>query len=181
MSNQNKKPCTKSTKAPAKKPAKPITQLSKNFSVSEFEFSRRAARLGIKNKMNAAQIKSATKLCKMVLQPLRDYLKSSVSVTSGFRGEVLNAATPGSSNTSYHMIACAGDIRHGSPKMNLEETAQWLMDNHGEHIDTIIYEFGVWLHVQIARPGAKPRSRFLTAYRKNGRTHYTHGLKPELC
>ncbi len=152
--------------------------LSKNFPESEFIHSRTAARLGIKNTMSKAERINAKKLCTNVLQPYRDHIKSPVTVTSGYRCKALNTKIGGSS-TSYHMEACAADVRDS--KKSLEYAANWMMDNCGKNIDQIIYEYGAWLHVQIAKPGRKPRSRFLTAYRKNGKTHYAKGLKPELC
>jgi len=151
--------------------------LATNFPEKEFIHSQTAARFGIKNTMNKAQRANAKKLCTEVLQPYRDHIKSPVSVTSGFRNPQLNTLIGGSS-TSYHMEACAADVRDS--KKSLEYAANWMMDNCGEHIDQIIYEYGSWLHVQIAKPGRKPRKRFLTAYRKHGRTYYEKGLKPEL-
>ncbi len=156
-----------------------MSLLSKNFPESEFIHSRTAARLGIDNRMNKSQRSNAKRLANKILQPYRDHIKQSVSVTSGFRCKTLNAVISGSSSTSYHMEACAGDIRDS--KYTPEQCVNWMLENVGEHIDCIIYEFGSWVHVQVAKPGKKPRGKVLTAYRKNGKTYYKNGLHPELC
>ena len=46
-------------------------KLSKHFSLSEFEKSSTATRLGIKNKAGSGEIKNLTDLCYAVLEPVR--------------------------------------------------------------------------------------------------------------
>lgn len=37
-----------------------------------------------------------------MLQPLREFTKKGITITSGFRSDLVNSKTPGSSKTSQH-------------------------------------------------------------------------------
>ena len=51
-------------------------QLSKHFTLEEFEKSQTATRKGIKNKAGAGEIKNLGDLCYEVLEPVRAKFKS---------------------------------------------------------------------------------------------------------
>ena len=83
--------------------------LSKNFTLSEMIASSTAAKRGIKNIPDKGQIENLGKLCREVLQPVRDKINCPLIVTSGFRSPVLNHIVGGSA-TSQHLRGEAADI-----------------------------------------------------------------------
>lgn len=83
--------------------------LSDNFKLSELVKSDTARKKGILNQPNYKEIENLTRLCKELLQPIRDEYKKPIIVTSGFRNKALNTAVGGSS-TSMHMQGLAADI-----------------------------------------------------------------------
>ena len=85
-------------------------KLSENFSLSEFERSMMAERLGIDNAIpNEAQLNLRT-LCVKVLQPLRELYEKPLAISSGYRCEALNKAV-GGVPTSQHRLGEAADVQ----------------------------------------------------------------------
>ena len=85
-------------------------KLSENFSLSEFERSMMAERLGIDNAIpNEAQLSLRT-LCVKVLQPLRELYEKPLAISSGYRCEALNKAV-GGVPTSQHRLGEAADVQ----------------------------------------------------------------------
>lgn len=84
-------------------------KLSKNFTLFEFTYSDTASRLGIKNLPTTEQIQNLGCLCQNLLQPLRDLLGKPISVSSGFRNNLLNQKLGGTTN-SQHTQGKAADI-----------------------------------------------------------------------
>lgn len=141
-------------------------QLSKNFSLQELTVSQTAARLGLNNQPNSHQQANLQRLCDEVLQPLRDYLKRSIIVTSGFRSVSVNRAV-GGSQTSAHSHGLAADIY--APGMTVMQLIHTI---HGLQLpyDQVIDEFGSWVHVGLS---ANNRRQALKARYINGRTVYS--------
>jgi hypothetical protein len=84
--------------------------ISKNFSYREFEQSATADRLGICNVITTVRVRDAVlALTLSILQPLRDFLKLAVLISSGFRCRELNIAV-GGVDTSQHTKGEAADI-----------------------------------------------------------------------
>ena len=111
-------------------------QLSKHFSLSEFEKSSTATRLGIKNKAGSGEIKNLTDLCYAVLEPVRAKFEKPILVTSGFRSEELCVAIK-SSKTSQHTKGQAVDFEIMGVS-NLQ-VALWIQNNCD--FDQLILEF----------------------------------------
>lgn len=85
--------------------------ISKNFSFSEFEYSRKAKENGIDNSIPSDAIRESIRLLvQMILQPLRDALEAPLHVNSGYRCEKLNILVNGT-KTSQHKKGEAADIR----------------------------------------------------------------------
>src|SRR3569833_782511 len=75
-------------------------QLSPNFKLSEFLVSHTAARQGIQNVPNAAEVANLEKLCLNVLEPVRTVLGGKpIFISSGFRCPALNKAVGGAPNS----------------------------------------------------------------------------------
>ena len=121
-------------------------KLSKHFSLSEFEKSSTATRLGIKNKAGSGEIKNLTDLCYAVLEPVRAKFEKPVFITSGYRSEQLCEAI-GSKKTSQHTRGEAVDFEiMGISNLQL---ALWIENNCD--FDQLILEF--WKEEEGANSG----------------------------
>ena len=83
--------------------------LSENFRLRELIRSYQAEKHGIVNTPGPAEIASLKNLCKQILQPLRNYYKHPIIVSSGFRCRTLNRIVGGAA-TSQHLLGEAADI-----------------------------------------------------------------------
>ena len=124
-------------------------QLSKHFTLEEFEKSQTATRKGIKNKAGSGEIKNLGDLCYEVLEPVRAKFDKPVTITSGYRSPELSEAI-GSKATSQHCLGQAVDFEIAGVS-NLE-VALWLTNN--VNFDQCILEFwkegepnSGWIHV----------------------------------
>ena len=149
----------------------------KNFSYVEMVRSDTAQRMNWDNTPNRQQRQNLIKTARF-LQELRDKLSESrgkdtpIRVTSGFRSEVLNKAISGAPK-SAHMDGLAADIVVVG--MSAEELARFISENM-ENYDTVIHEFGRWVHVNLS--SGNPRGRLLTAHRDpvRGGVQYVRGI-----
>ena len=146
-------------------------QLSKHFTLEEFEKSQTATRKGIKNKAGAGEIKNLGDLCYEILEPVRIKFDKPVTITSGYRSEELCEAI-GSKKTSQHTTGNACDFEIAGVS-NLE-VALWI-ENHCD-FDQLILEYYTgeansgWIHVSY-KDGSN-RKQVLTFDGKS----YTNGL-----
>ena len=146
-------------------------QLSKHFTLEEFEKSQTATRKGIKNKAGAGEIKNLGDLCYEVLEPVRIKFDKPVTITSGYRSEELCEAI-GSKKTSQHTKGEAVDFEIIG-ESNLA-VALWLTNN--TDFDQCILEYYTgeqnsgWIHVSY-KEGSN-RKQVLTFDGKK----YTNGL-----
>jgi len=161
-----------------------MTQLSPHFALSEFLSSQTATRLKIPNGPTAAEIEAMRLLCIHVLEPVREHYGVPVRISSGFRSQALNDATPGSSNTSQHRKGEAADIEIAG--VSNVDLAQWI---HAHlNYDQLILEFYTpgqpssgWVHVSYREPY---RNMELTAIRARSKltgrlkTVYLPGIRP---
>lgn len=153
-----------------------MTQLSKNFSLSEMIKSETALRHGMDNTPGEAEIASLKLLAEKVLQPVRDHYAKGVKVNSGFRHPEVNAKV-GGSKTSDHCKGQAADIE--IPGVANGDLAEWIKDNL-EYTQLILefYTPGIpdsgWVHVSY--DPANLKKQVLTATRQNGKTVYLQGL-----
>ena len=126
------------------------TKLSQNFKLKEFEKSFVAKRKNIDNCVHDKEtFKSLEKLCKNIVQPIRNYYKIPFSPNSGYRSITLNRYI-GSSDTSQHVLGQAVDLE--IPGVNNEEIFNFIKDELD--FDQVILEYydGVdpssgWVHV----------------------------------
>ena len=150
-------------------------QLTKHFTLQEFERSGAAARLHIDNRVPAELVPNIKNLCEEVLEPLREHFGEPVYVSSGYRCEELNRAVGGVRN-SQHMRGEAADIcpfkevvvntpsgpvkrlapdsHSPEARKKMREWAEWIMDNL--HFDQLLREHSgnsYWLHVSLKRVG----------------------------
>jgi len=150
-------------------------KLTKNFSLEELTRSDTAERKGIDNSPTAEHIHNLAALCENVLQPLRDKLKHSIRVTSGYRSEKLNNAI-GGSKTSEHSFGKAADIKLIIDGENKSELLYLSILEMGIPFRQMIWEFGdeetpSWVHISFNKEDNKKQT--LRAYKENNKTKYS--------
>jgi zinc D-Ala-D-Ala carboxypeptidase len=150
-------------------------KLSKNFYLSEMTKSQQAVRMGLNNNPSEQQVENLKTLCERVLQPVRDHFGKVVTVSSGFRDEVLNNAL-GGSKSSQHCLGMAADIEIFDVPNN--ELSDWIKENL--MFDQLILEYfdpadgpnSGWVHVSYNPTISLNRKEYLMAIKKNGKTEY---------
>lgn len=144
--------------------------LTPNFTIEEFERSRKAKELGIRNKMGSVHIANATLLCVHVFEPLRKHVNKPVTITSGFRCLALNEATRGAKTSQHNEGKAADTVVEGVTAL---EVFKWIIFH--TDFDQCIYETdhdtgAIWVHVSYN--GAKNRHQTLRGDRRGGETIY---------
>lgn len=153
-----------------------MTQLSKNFSLSEFTKSETAIRKGLDNTPTLQVIENLQKLVDNVIQPIRDHYGKSVKINSGYRAPEVNASV-GGSKTSDHCKGQAADIEITGVANG--DLAEYIVNNY--KFTQVILEFytqGIpdsgWVHVSY--DPANLKCEVLTAVKQDGKTVYLKGL-----
>lgn len=85
-------------------------QLSEHFKLSEFERSVTAQKYGIDNRCPSQYIPALQQLCNEILEPLREYARQPVIISSGYRSSQLNVKV-GGVYASQHTLGEAADIQ----------------------------------------------------------------------
>lgn len=157
-------------------------QLTRHFTLDEFQRSQTATRYGIDMTIQRGGIvhSNLQRLCQQVLQPVRDHF-GPVTITSGYRPPRLNTLI-GGAPSSQHLTGLAADFV--VPGYPLLEVARWIRDNCPGY-DQVIHEFGEWVHVSVAAHNKSPRNQCLTAVKVprligKPKTVYVTGLLPVL-
>lgn len=135
-------------------------QLSDNFTLSELTKSSTAARHGIDNTPNAAQIENLKLVCEKILEPVRANFHRPIKPSSGFRSLALNRRI-GSKDTSQHTKSEAVDFE--VPGVDNFALHNWIKKNLD--FDQNILEFykdgdpaSGWCHVSYRRTGNRNMS-----------------------
>jgi len=139
-------------------------QLSKFFTLEEMTRSDTATRLGISNQPDAAATANLRALCDSVLDPLREFIKCSITVSSGYRGPELNARIGGATK-SQHQEGKAADIQ--SAHMSVLDLFKAVIERKLPY-DQVIFEAKnantKWVHVSHDPAPARPRGEILVAH-----------------
>lgn len=136
--------------------------------------SESAKRAGINNTPTKAHLDNMIKLAKNVFQPIRDYFKVPIRISSGYRSAALNASIKGTSKNSQHSLGEAIDIDMDGTKTTNKEIFDYIKNNI--NFDQLIWEFGTddnpaWVHVSY-RTSGNQRKQILKAIKRNGKTSY---------
>ena len=133
-------------------------EISKNFNLSEFEYSEIAKKYKIDNKVKADYVRNNIKeLVHQVLQPLRDKIEKPIRISSGYRCLKLNEKV-GGVPTSQHVQGQAADVK--VEDMSSYEIAQTVLELYLPFDQMILYpEF---VHISIS-----PRDRRQLLYNKS--------------
>ena len=151
-------------------------QLSKNFSLAELTKSQTAERMGLDNNPSEDETENLRLLCERVLQPVRDHFNKVVTISSGYRNEILSAKI-GSSRTSQHCAGEAADFEIFCTPNN--EVSDWIKENL--MFDQLILEFWTpgqansgWVHVSYKKEINSNRKEYLMAIKNpdSGTTSY---------
>ena len=150
-------------------------KLSEHLDLSEVIRSESAKRNGISNMPIEQHIANFKLLAEKVFEPLRNYFRCPIHISSGYRSVELNRAVKGSA-TSQHCTGEAIDIdMDGTPNgVTNKMVFNYIKDNL--EFDQLIWEFGTnenpdWVHVSYESTG-KQRKQVLKAIRTNGSTQY---------
>jgi len=148
-------------------------KLSDNFTLDELTKSQEAIRLGIPNEPNDEHITNLILLCKNILQPIRNYFKIPVSISSGYRSPKLCEAI-GSSRTSQHARGEAADFEIFG--IHNKEVSDWIVKNLD--YDQCILEFwnpndpnSGWIHCSYN--DLRNRKQYLKADKIGGKIVYS--------
>ena len=148
-------------------------KLSDNFTLDELTKSQEAIRLGILNEPNDEHITNLILLCKNILQPIRNYFKIPVSISSGYRSAALCEAI-GSSSKSQHTKGQAADFEIFG--VHNKEVSDWIVQNLD--YDQCILEFwnenepnSGWVHCSYSTNGN--RKQYLKAQKIGGKIVYS--------
>lgn len=76
-------------------------QLSKNFTLEEFTYSRIAIEQGLENIPNPQALLALKNLTGYLLQPLRERYGKTIAITSGYRNEAVNLLAGGVKNSQH--------------------------------------------------------------------------------
>lgn len=150
-------------------------QLSKNLSLAEMIRSESAKKAGINNMPTKEHLESMKILAEKIFQPIRDYFKRPIHLSSGYRSKALNASIKGASKTSQHSKGEAMDIDMDGTEITNKQVFDYIKKNL--EFDQLIWEFGTdnnpaWVHVSFNSKG-RQRKQILKATKKNGKTVYT--------
>lgn len=133
------------------------TKLSEHFTLEELIFSVTAARENIDNLPLPDQVNHAKLYLVPGLEQIRTLLGKPLHINSGYRSIALNAATPGSSNTSQHTKFEAADIT--SPEFGDPISIAKAIIASNIIFDQLIYEYTSWVHISFSE---KPRKIIMT-------------------
>ena len=150
-------------------------KLSKNFSLAELTKSQTATRMGLDNNPSEDEQENLRLLCERVLQPIRAHFNHVVTITSGYRNEILSQKI-GSSRNSQHCKGEAADFEiFGTPN---NEVSDWIKENL--MFDQLILEYfepgqpnSGWVHVSYKKEINSNRKEYLMAIKNSsGKTEY---------
>lgn len=135
---------------------------TKNFKISELEYSDTAKRYKIDNRIPDELEANAKRLLEF-LQDIREKWGSGIRITSGFRGEALNKLVRGS-KTSAHTTCNAVDIYPINNKF--EEFKKFILEYlKDKNFDQCILEKSgnsQWLHLGLYNNSGKQRRQIFS-------------------
>jgi len=145
-------------------------KLSNNFTLAELVHSTTADKRGIKNVFDEKVVDNLERLCKEVLQPIRNEYDHSISINSGYRCMALNNAV-GGAKTSQHLSGEAVDIScTATSKAYLFRMIEDMIKDGRIKVGQLIWEYGTktepnWIHVSLPRAN-KPNNQILYLFSK---------------
>ena len=137
-------------------------KITKNFELAEFIKSPTAEKLNIDNTPRNEYINNIIKLVEKIMQPIRDEIGQPITITSGFRCNILNNAI-GGAKTSQHLTgdACDFKVKGGKKAINeVFDIIKKMIEDKKITVGQAINEKGgSWIH--ISNPTAKLKNHIL--------------------
>lgn len=130
------------------------TQLTENFTLEEMIASPTAKAKKIDNSPTAEHKANLLRLCKEVLQPIRNKYGHTIIINSAYRSAALNKAV-GGVKTSQHLTGSAADIKcTATSKAVLFNTIKEMINKGEIKVGQLIWEYGTkkepqWIHVSL--------------------------------
>ena len=141
--------------------------LTPHFALEELTYSSVALRHGIDNEPSVAAATNLFKLCRDVLEPVRELLNCPLHVDSGYRSETLNELVGSTSKHSDHLDGNAADVI--PIDMPIREAFD-LIRASNIPFKQLILECGAWIHLS---RGDEPHREALLASGSPGNWTYT--------
>ncbi|MCC6474263.1 MAG: peptidase M15 [Burkholderiales bacterium] len=145
-------------------------RLTPHFTLAQLTRSETAERCGLDNAPPQDVLENLQRLARG-LEAVRELLGSELEISSAYRSAQVNDAVGGTAS-SQHLSGLAADFScpaYGSPL----DVARAVRDS-GLEFDTVILEFGRWVHLSFA---PEPRGRVLSIY--DAKEGYLAGLFDE--
>tara|TARA_B110000977_G_C11057517_1_gene484675 strand:+ start:1513 stop:1980 length:468 start_codon:yes stop_codon:yes gene_type:complete len=147
--------------------------ISEHITYNESIKSSTAIRKGIKNIPTEYELQNMGLVAEKVFEPLREWVKGPIKITSFFRCEELNK-TIGGSSKSQHCEGRAIDVDDIYNYKSNAEMFHFIKNNL--NFDQLIWEYGNshnpdWVHLSFISK-TQNRQRVLQAFRVNNKTEY---------
>lgn len=118
-----------------------------NFKISELIHSDKAVQKNINNMPDINSLDNMLNLIVYCLQPIRDYIKKPMVITSGYRNKEINKLVGGKEN-SQHLTGCAVDFHIQG--ISITQTIE-LVKKSGVEYDQLINEHNKWVHISFIK------------------------------
>lgn len=134
----------------------------KYFKLEEFIRSNTAEKFNIDNTPGKYELENLNNLVSNILDPLREYLKNPIKITSGYRSYLLNKMVGGVKN-SHHLSGKAADIVPINLNFDefVEKVKEFLKDK--EFCQCIIEKKGNsrWIHISYDKNNNKKEFKII--------------------
>lgn len=118
-----------------------------NFSISELCKSNIAKQKNIRNTPNLNELDNILNLIVYCIQPIRDYIKKPMIISSGYRSFALNKEVGGKYNSQH----CKGQAVDFTIKgLSISEIITKIRQS-GIEFDQIINEYDKWVHISFVK------------------------------
>tara|TARA_R110000737_G_scaffold351956_1_gene395893 strand:- start:826 stop:1293 length:468 start_codon:yes stop_codon:yes gene_type:complete len=147
--------------------------ISEHITYNESIKSSTAIRKGIKNIPTEYELQNMGLVAEKVFEPLREWVKGPIKITSFFRCEELNKTIGGSSKSQH----CEGRAIDVDDIYNYKSNAEmFYFIKNNLNFDQLIWEYGNshnpdWVHLSFISK-TQNRQRVLQAFRVNNKTEY---------
>jgi|TARA_R110001606_G_scaffold353319_1_gene503814 hypothetical protein len=147
--------------------------ISEHITYNESIKSSTAIRKGIENIPKEYELQNMGLVAEKVFEPLREWVKGPIKITSFFRCEELNKTIGGSSKSQH----CEGRAIDVDDIYNYKSNAEmFYFIKNNLNFDQLIWEYGNshnpdWVHLSFISE-TQNRQRVLQAFRVNNKTEY---------
>lgn len=150
-------------------------KLSAHLDLVELTRSESAKRNNIINQPTEQHLENMKILAKNIFEPIREYFKVPIYISSGYRSNALNKFVKGS-RTSQHCTGEAIDIDMDGSSSGITNKMIFEFIKDNLNFDQLIFEYGTekdpnWVHVSYETTGTQ-RKQILRAIKIKSKTIY---------